>query len=111
MKRHWRSGRIILAVLLFSMTALMVYVWPRQPRWQIQFGESNNFGQILGVDEARRLLYVRYMSLSFMWVPVQGQEPTLQSVIEVRCFDLDTGKQVWSLPGPQEATDASELLL
>ena len=35
MKRQWRAGRIILALLLCSLATLAIYLWPMQPRWQV----------------------------------------------------------------------------
>ncbi len=104
MKRHWRPGRILLAVLLVSITALMAYLWPRQPRRQIPFDMTKNFHHILAVDEPRRLFYSRYMDFSSMEIPIREQAAPPKLIFEVRCYDLDTGKQVWSQPDPPDPT-------
>ncbi|HQR07239.1 MAG TPA: hypothetical protein PLN21_10475 [Gemmatales bacterium] len=102
MNRTWRPGRIVLAVLLLSVAALMVYLWPKQPRWQFSFDVTKNFHHILSVDETRRLFYSRYMDFSSMEIRQPATPPKL--VFEIRCYDLDTGKQVWSQPDPEDPT-------
>ena len=111
MKRHWRPGRIILAVLLIGIAALAVYVWPKRPRWQHRFDMTKELNYILSVDETKRLFYTRYMDFSSMENPVTVPASPLQLVFELRCYDLNTGNQVWNQPDPPASAPPSDRLI
>ncbi|MFT3882968.1 MAG: L-dopachrome tautomerase-related protein [Gemmatales bacterium] len=111
MKRTWRPGRMVLAALLMCIAALGLSVWPKQSRWQLPVDMTKEFQHILSVDETRRCFHTRYMDLSSLEPALRGQESPPKPVFELRCYDLDTGKLVWSQPDPSEVVSSSPNLL
>lgn len=109
MKRRWRPGRILLAVLLTGIASMTAYHWAKQPRWQLATKIPWESNHIVSVDEAKRLLYLRYMDFSAMEDPKLGEPGTpLKLVFETRCYNLDTGKLIWTHPDPAEITASSD---
>ena len=79
MKRTWRAGRVILAVLLLSLVGVASYVWPRGPRWQVEREAHSGFSlKPLCFDLAKNLLFA---------FRVQNTEDQF----ELLGFDLTTG--------------------
>lgn len=86
MRREWRAGRVILAVLLLSLVGVGFYVWPRGPRWTI--GPDRP----MGFDLQRGLLFT-----TTVWA---GKKDC-----ELHGFDLVSGERKVSIPIPREAKD------
>jgi WD40 repeat protein len=51
MKRQWRPGRIVLAVMLVGIAGLTFWVWPTQRGWSIPEEK------LIGFDDSKALLY------------------------------------------------------
>jgi len=79
MKREWRIGRIILAMLLLTVIGVAFYVWPKGPRWRIEREQP------VGFDLKRGLLFAIDTSRK----PEEW---------ELHGIDLETGKRQVTLP-------------
>ncbi len=92
MKRHWRPGWILLAVLLAGLASLYFYAWPKQPLWSLSFDMAKDWFDLLGVDENRRLVYVNYVDFENT-----NSELSHNRRSELRGYDLYSGRLVWRL--------------
>lgn len=97
MKRRWRPGRILLAVLLSALAGLTFYAWPKQPLWSLSFDMAEDWYELLGVDEAKQIVYVNYRG---QYVGNPGDLAHRES--ELRGYQLYSGKLVWQLPDTDE---------
>ncbi|MFT3882967.1 MAG: hypothetical protein QM703_25340 [Gemmatales bacterium] len=104
MKRHWRPGRIVLAVLLISLAALCFYAWPKQPLWSLSFDMAEDWYELLGIDEAKQIVYVNYVDHE----DVNFRHPVNRRS-ELRGYQLHSGKLIWRLPDTDEVFKDSPL--
>jgi len=89
MKRKWRLGRIILAVMLLGIAALVIYSWPLVPRWNLKTDV------LVGFDEKRHLLLTMARTEPGLGaLPVDP--PLTENTRELRGYDLHTGKRVFA---------------
>lgn len=96
MKRVWRSGRIVLAVVLVSLAGFISYLWPPQPLWSVSFDMSKDHLELLDVDESKNILYAKYVDYH------PENQPQIEPKSELRGYDLSTGQMVWRLPDSAE---------
>ena len=79
MKRTWRAGRVILAVLLLSLIGAAFYVWPMGPRWAVERERP------LGFDLKHGLLFtINYLDDTHDY--------------ELHGYDLASGQRTKSMP-------------
>ncbi|MFT3881686.1 MAG: WD40 repeat domain-containing protein [Gemmatales bacterium] len=76
MKRKWRIGRVILAVLLLCLAGVGFYAWPRGPRWQVEREQA------LGFDLKQGLLFT-----------INGNKQQSNDQCELHGLDLATGER------------------
>lgn len=93
MKRQWRPGRTLLTMLLMSLAVMCYYAWPKQPLWSLSFDMAKDWYELLGVDEARQIVYVNYVDHD----DVNPRYPVNRRS-ELRGYDLYSGKLIWRLP-------------
>lgn len=96
MRREWRAGRVILAVVLLCVAGVGFYVWPRGPRWVIPFDTMAGVGftQIaqerpVGFDLKRGLLFTTKHLLDNKGFELHG-------------FELSSGELKVNVPIPIE---------
>lgn len=103
MKRTWRPGRLLLAMLLMSVAVLAAYYWPKKPRWQLSTDMTRESYHLLQVDERNRHLYLRYLDFSGITTALTNAQHTGPFFTsEIRCYALDSGELLWSKPDPEE---------
>jgi membrane protease YdiL (CAAX protease family) len=72
MKRRWRMGRVILAVMLLGLAALVFILWPKVPRWRIPAKELLGFVPALGTMPWRWNWKTLEDKRRMMWFLPQG---------------------------------------
>jgi len=97
MKRTWRPGRMVLAALLAAIAGLCFYAWPKQSLWSLSFDMAEDWCELLGVDEAKQIVYASYRDhyVGNPGLPVHRRT-------ELRGYALYSGKLIWRLPDTDE---------
>lgn len=93
-----------MAVLLVSLASLCFYAWPTQPLWSLSFDMAEDSFKIIGVDEAKQIIYVNCHG---HFVVNPGTPVHRES--ELRGYQLYSGKLIWRLPDTDEVFKDSPL--
>jgi hypothetical protein len=105
MKRLWRPGRTILAVMLVGVAAMMFFFWPKVPRWKL----SNDI--FVGFDDKQQLLLTTKRRNPD--VPANILVP--ENIVELRGYDFSSGQctfsQTYLLKGVKTRAEACDFMV